>query len=418
MPADKAGRSSSTLPPEARVPGWYPDETSQGDEAFWDGRDWTIRRRRDGQSWKYLPASDRPTASVASVRSARSRARYKKPLAIMVSVVAISVVVGLVLDLVAGDKVARSGLGQASPPSSGGAQTLSLTQPSFTQLERFVPGGINMSASVPVTTQAPLLCGGTTPSRLVGATVAQIPNSLSQISVLKFSFSTPAAAQAYLHAVLPTGVSVTNCKVPVADSGVFTPVSYFPGDFGIYEATGSTAFGSTGPYPYGRTWNTISYFAQGADAFVVRIDTLNGSPSQLFVDAVLGSMEAPGGPVLRGNQTRLSPVTAVLERAANSGQPPPTIQSAGAPWLDCPEAVVGSSRYNIVFENQLPNAQSAGLVVPSASGHGTTTLAWGTRIRMYVDTFGLYSNETTFGCGPQGGSLPNFANVIGLAPSA
>jgi hypothetical protein len=57
-----------------KAPGWYPDRSSPNDQAYWDGGDWTARRRwTAGKGWLVVGEAPGETTSDASSPSAGSR---------------------------------------------------------------------------------------------------------------------------------------------------------------------------------------------------------------------------------------------------------------------------------------------------------------------------------------------------------
>ena len=349
----------------------------------------------------------------ATSRSARGRPSKSLLTGIVVLVVVAGVAIGVL--------VANAGSSPSSTTAGGfpAAAPLDLHRPSAADLERLAPGAVDVSSSVKPSDEAPLLCGGVVASHLLGATIVAIPNSLSRISVLEYGFSSAGALQRYIHELLPavvTGPSGRYCTLAVANSGAFYPAGLFLTNNSTWEASAATSY-SSGPYAGSYSYSTFEYAPQGSDLFLIRVDKQNGYPDEPFMDVVLNTINAPGSPKLNtgGHSKVPSTVKGVLQRAPYAVIPPEGPQASTANF-DCPEVVIGSVPYSLVFENQLTNVQPAGLIVFSGSnGAATTTIPWGASITMVVDTFGTTSSETTFGCGTAKSPASNFANVLSVA---
>ncbi len=62
---DQFAPSDGAATGNPRAPGWYPDRASPNDQAYWDGQDWTARRRwTTGKGW--LVVGDAPEVAVTS----------------------------------------------------------------------------------------------------------------------------------------------------------------------------------------------------------------------------------------------------------------------------------------------------------------------------------------------------------------
>ena len=62
---DRDAPSSGSTGGTPKVPGWYPDRASPNDQAYWDGQDWTARRRwTTGKGW--LVVGDAPEVAMTS----------------------------------------------------------------------------------------------------------------------------------------------------------------------------------------------------------------------------------------------------------------------------------------------------------------------------------------------------------------
>ena len=353
-----------------------------------------------------LPSTGTPRATP---RSAASRG-------LLIGIVLLVIAAGTAIGVVVAKSSSTSTRGRESPTTA----PLDLHQPALADLELLAPGAVDGSAAVSAATQAPLLCGGTSPSRLTGSTVVSQPGSLAGISVLRFAFATRDAARAYAQSVFPQAAYRSGCSVPVANSGTFKPVSFIPTAHGIYSASAATSF-SSGPYAHSYLWSTMSYVPQGTAVYIVRIDTINGYADLNLEDAVLNSMEAPGGPKLESgsHSVQHTTVRAVLQHSPYSGAAEsqglvPQGGPAGAAYFDCPEVVVGTTVYNLTLEHQLVNAQAVGLVVLTPNG-STETIPWGAPVSLVVDLFATAADETEAPCGSSPvNSNPNFANVLSL----
>ena len=56
---DRTGRGLGGTEASPKAPGWYPDRASPSDQSYWDGQNWTAKRRwTSGQGW--LVAGDAP----------------------------------------------------------------------------------------------------------------------------------------------------------------------------------------------------------------------------------------------------------------------------------------------------------------------------------------------------------------------
>jgi hypothetical protein len=156
------------------------------------------------------------------------------------------------------------------------APTIALVvpQPSAVDLERFAPGGVAASSTADMKEGAPLPCGGTRQSRLADATIVKIPNSLSQVSVLRYEFGSADDAAAYFDALRAQVALVSNeqCTPAGLGSGVPSAVSLFAfAGSPQADTTGTTAYPS-GPYAGGFQYNVARYLEQGRDVYVIRVD--------------------------------------------------------------------------------------------------------------------------------------------------
>ena len=307
--------------------------------------------------------------------------------------------------------------------SCGGAQESSLTptpqldlrEPSAADLERFVPGGIDVSDSADKTTGAPLLCQGSRPSRLVGTAIVAIPNSLSQVSVLRYEFSSAGDASAYFEALrsqVPL-VGAGSCRAAAKDSGVFLAVSLFAFQgTGMADASGTTIFPSS--IHVGRQYNVIRYLQQGSGVYLIRIDRQTQYADIWFEDAIERVMNHGREtiPDNRSHSSKPSQIEGMLKLGHYECCQVRTSPTGPIPvYPICPELVIRGTPYTIAFEDQLPNPQPAGLVAFSSSGGPATTIPWGARIYAVVDTFG---SSTSFGCYLDGSATTPVANVLSL----
>ena len=64
-----------TAPRGTKAPGWYSVGTNPNDQAFWDGRRWTARRRWTGAGWSGSPLEDPPGTKVRHEPLSPSRRR-------------------------------------------------------------------------------------------------------------------------------------------------------------------------------------------------------------------------------------------------------------------------------------------------------------------------------------------------------
>jgi hypothetical protein len=54
-PTSPSPDPTSPPPPRAQNPGWYQVGATNNDQGFWDGQDWTARRRWEGAGWTDVP---------------------------------------------------------------------------------------------------------------------------------------------------------------------------------------------------------------------------------------------------------------------------------------------------------------------------------------------------------------------------
>jgi hypothetical protein len=292
---------------------------------------------------------------------------------------------------------------------------LDLREPSAADVERFVPGGVDVSDSADKTSGAPLLCEGSRPSRLVGAAIVAVPNTLSQVSVLRYEFSSGGEAGAYFEALRSQVPFVRSgsCRAAAKDSGVFSAVSLFAFQgTGVADASGTTIF-PTSLY-VGRQYNVIRYLQQGSAAYIIRIDRQTQYADIWFEDAIERMMNHGRAmiPDSRSHSSKPSQIQGVLKLGHYECCQVRTSPTGPFPvYPICPELVITGTPYTIAFEDQLPNAQPAGLVAFSSSGGPATTIPWGANVYAVVDTFG---SSTSFGCYLDGSKTTPVANVLSV----
>lgn len=311
------------------------------------------------------------------------------------------------------------GTSQASPfaPPTG---TLDLRQPSVTDLQQFVPGGVDMSSSADKNAGAPLICGGSRPAVLADAAVVGVPDSLASISVLHYRFGSGDAAIRYFEAIRAQVPSVTSgCKAAAANSGVFSAVSLFAfkGQPEI-NASGTTAFPS-GLYAGALQYNVLDFFRQGSDVFEIRLNRQTRYTDIEFEYAIErmmnhGTVKIPGGahsaqPAHLDGVIQLSSYLCCMEQAPPTGRVGSWAVSRNR---TCPEVVVSGTPYTIEMENQLLNVSSNGMVVFSSGAGPTTTIHWGERVSVTVDDF---ANANAFGCDVGHATTAMQANVLAIA---
>jgi hypothetical protein len=350
--------------------------------------------------------------------------RHRDVIAFVGGLIAVAAVVIVVLAVTHGASSSRAAKDRLGNVGINKAATLTplLHQPSVAELERFAPGGVDVSKSVGPT-GAPLLCGGTRPSRLTGATILRIPNTLSQVSVLRYEFSSSNTASAFFDALRSQAhvIQGAQCMVPTADSGVFTGISLiaFVGST-VADASGTTTF-ANGLYSGAYQYNVLRYVQQGRDIYLIRLDKQHSYPDT--ADAVENAMNTRAGAMIRSGAHSASPshLQGVLQRGrwecCSFGQPP--IGPIG-PWaesedMNCPELIVTGTPYTIAIENQLPNVQPAGLVAFPGGSRPASTIPWGAHVRVVVDTF---TQAGSFGC-REGNQIATsiYANVISVTAS-
>jgi hypothetical protein len=250
---------------------------------------------------------------------------------------------------------------------------------------------------------------------LAHATIVKIPNSLSQLSVLRYEFGSAGDATAYFDALRAQVALVSNeqCTPAGLGSGVPSAVSLFAfAGSPQADATGTTAYPS-GPYAGGFQYNVARYLEQGRDVYIIRVDREYAYADIALEDAVqnamttrtasassIGGAASPGGyieGVLRqgtfGCCTIKTPPVGPIGLWAESQD------------MNCPELVANGTVYSINIQTQLPDLQPAGFVTASGSTGLATTIPWGARVRVVgaaVATSGI------FGCleGNQGDSAP------------
>jgi hypothetical protein len=308
------------------------------------------------------------------------------------------------------------GTSQATPlPSPTGS--LELRQPSVTDLQQFVPGGVDMSSSADKSAGAPLICGGSRPAILADAAVVGVPDSLASVSVVHYRFGSGDAATGYFEAIRSQVPSVTSgCKAAAANSGVFSAVSLFAfkGQPQI-NASGTTAF-PIGLYAGALQYNVLDFFRQGSDVFEIRVDRQTRYPDIQFEYAIErmmnhGTSKIPGGahsaqPAHLDGVIQLGSYLCCMEKSPPIG---PIGNWALSRNRTCPEVVVSGTPYTIEMENQLLNVSSNGMVVFSSSGGAPTTIHWGQRVSVTVDDF---ANATAFGCDIGHATTAMQANVL------
>jgi len=312
--------------------------------------------------------------------------------------------------------------GTTFAPADATTAALDLRQPSVQQLQRFAPGGIDASTSSEPSEAAPLLCGGTRPSRLTTRSIVKVPNTLSEISVLRYEFSSPSAANGFFDAMRSQESLVQGgrCTVATAESGRFTAVSLFAiVGSRVADASGTTTF-SGGAYSGAYQYNTLRYVQQDRVVYLMRLDKQHGYADNSFLDAIENTMNVRLGVKLRSGAHSLKPseIRGVLQRGqyecCTFGQPP--IGSIGS-WaqsadVTCPEVVFSGTPYTIVFANQLPNVQPNGLIAFTGDGARSATIPWGAQVTVVVDTFGPAGS---FGC-RQAGKIASgsFMNALSI----
>ena len=282
---------------------------------------------------------------------------------------------------------------------------LDLRQPTVQQLQGLAPGGIDASVSSKPSVHAPLLCGGTSGGRLTAASVVKVPNTLSDISVVRYEFPSSSAANGFFDALRSKSSTIQNatCTGVNADSGHFLVVSLisFPGSPRA-DASGTTTFAGgvfSGAYRY----NVLRYVRQDRVVYLIRVDQQHDYPDISILDGIENAMNVRAGAELpRGaHSAKPTEVRGVLTRGqwecCSFGQPPigPIGFWAQSEDVTCPQVVVTGTPYTIVFENQVPNVQPDGLVALTGDGVRSTTIPWGAHVSVVVD---LFDQAGAFGC--------------------
>lgn len=317
--------------------------------------------------------------------------------------------------VIAGCGYGIPGLGLPAPSRP----VLELHQPTYAELAKFAPGGVDSSSAVDSTAGIPLLCGGSPPSQLKGATVVSVPNSLSQLEVLSYHFANANDAGAFfdtLRAQVPQ-VRQGTCRTAAEHGGLFSAVSLIAfGGSPDVEASGTTVYPS-GTFAGAYQYNVIQYLLDAPDVYLIRLDRQLEYADVGFEDAVDRAIN--NGHSLHtntgGHSLHPSTVSGVLQRGQYAccpvqEAPGGTIgQFAETVSMTCPELVISGTPYTIAIENQLPNVQPSGIVTFSTSGQASL-IPWGAQLTAKVDTF----TTASFGCQEPRAQTAEYANVYSV----
>lgn len=392
------------MPEERRAKGWYPAEDGSADELFWDGITWLSRRTKTPRGWTVAAVDSRPRDKRGRARGADNHTgrTVRIPLWLpIIGAIAVLAAIGVLL--------ARAGTTQLTSP-------LHAHLPSDAALERLVPGGRDVSSTVPRSTKAPVLCGGVAASRLVGARAVNAPMSLGGVSVLEFLFPTDYDARQYVTQGISAGLP-RGCATQHAGGADFQPVSYVLGASSIGQASASARYAS-GVDEGLSTWSLVDVVPEGRRVFVVTLVTINGFGAQTQMNAVLTAMAGRGAPHLfDGSSAHPDVVDGVLRAAPYLENDSFTRSPSRAAYEHCPVVTITprAPTYNVVLDDELADPVAGGLVVPRASGQGTVTIPWGAKVVMSVHDYNVVAGETQFPCGSRLGD-GHYVNLAWIRP--
>lgn len=303
-----------------------------------------------------------------------------------------------------------------STGSSRASEALTIRQPTFAELSRFLPGGVPGKGAPP---EAPLPCGGSMKSVRIATTAIEVRDSLLALSVSEYRFATATGVGAYIHAIQnlhgPDAHGQIYCVNTDQSSGArYQASGAFLANDGYYLLAADTKHGR-GIYSGTYSYTTIAYVVNGDVVYLVRADRQAGHANLAFMGGLFTSLETPGGPALNtgGHSAKPSSVTAVIHRA-RYGEAVGGANPAVTEFL-CPVATIGSTPYNLTFERQLPHSTPDGLVVPGPRPGTSTTVRWGSTVRLVVDTFNQSENEPYSPCENGNSQVGTYADIISMS---
>jgi hypothetical protein len=192
MKTDLPRRELPLAPIGTVEPGWYPVSDEPGEQAYWDGRAWSIRRHRNGESWTYESMQGR-----AGTKARRGSSTRWGALALFAIVLGGAIAGGIVAMTHTNPATTGGGATQAAPSAGSGIKTLAHSSTA--------PGAVAPPPCTLTMTSELNPPGGQAPYTLTSTSASQ-PYSVE--------VSGNSTAATYAHSTLASGDSSGTVPVP------------------------------------------------------------------------------------------------------------------------------------------------------------------------------------------------------------